>query len=179
MRQSQSQAAGSLPTLEYCRQAILGNQNGWIGRAYHLEGNQPTARPDGASSASRNRRSSATPTLALPPAWGRGGWGDFRSGDRLSAPACRVRDADRCGPAQAGRERRARPRDYGTTRLHDYGTTGLQPGVSGQWSVLCGLRGLCGKTETFGLRAGVARDRPACCPRSSRHPAFPLTPAVC
>ena len=83
--------------------------------------------------------------------------------------------------------------DPETTGLQDYTITGPQdcsPGsvVSDHWSLLCGLRlpvparqtgGLCGKTETFGLRAGVARDRPACCPRSSRHPAFPLTPAVC
>ena len=190
MRQSQSQVAGSLPTVEYCRQAILGNQNAWIGRAYHLEGSQPTARPDGASSASRNRRSSATPTLPSPQRGGGEGGGIFVA--EIACLRLPVAFATQTG-ADPHRQAESAGPDPETTGLQDYTITGPQdcsPGsvVSDHWSLLCGLRlpvparqtgGLCGKTETFGLRAGVARDRPACCPRSSRHPAFPLTPAVC
>jgi len=81
-------------------------------------------------------------------------------GDRLSAPACRLCDADRCGPAQAGRDRRARPRDHRTTRPRSV-VSNHESVVSSQWSVLCGLRGPapeqdCGKTETFGFNRVTA-----------------------
>jgi hypothetical protein len=90
-------------------------------------------------------------------------------GDRLSAPACRLCDADRCGPAQAGRDRRAR-RDRSFLRpcwkKSVPSPKNCRPWVCSEYLVFpCGLRlpvparqtgGLCGKTETFGFNLVTA-----------------------